>query len=187
MGITQEELAWRADMHRTYIADVERGARNVSLRSIVSLAKALELTAGRLLSRAAEPSREGPAGGAQTILLIEDNETDAHLGGPGFWKARVLNPVKVARDAEDALDYLAGLGRYARSSPELPQLILLDLNLPGMSGPDFLRRIKRDPHTRRIPVVVLTVSRNDRMIINAGAWAPSTTWSNLSASRASSG
>jgi CheY-like chemotaxis protein len=159
-------------MHRTYIADVERGARNVSLKSIVSLAKALELTAGRLLAHAVDPAGIGlhhgirrDRGDVGNILLIEDSETDAALAVRAFRMARVINPVKVVSDAENALDYLSGSGRYAGMGPRLPQLILLDLNLPRMSGLDFLRSIKRTPPTRGIPVVVLTVSRNDRMIV----------------------
>jgi CheY-like chemotaxis protein len=175
LGITQDELGWRSDMHRTYIADVERGARNVTLRSIVNLAKALQLTVGSLLSQAtgqgtpSSGTEKGPqAPESGEILLIEDNASDATMAARAFKRARFTNPVRVAKDAETALDRLFGTGRGAPRSPALPQVILLDLNLPGMSGLEFLRRIKADRRTRDIPVVVLTVSRTDRMIVECG-------------------
>jgi CheY-like chemotaxis protein/DNA-binding XRE family transcriptional regulator len=172
MGITQEELAWRASLHRTYIADIERGARNVTLRSIASLAKALQVTIGNLLSHASAPAGTALRIGAKTapttvpeILLIEDSATDAALAARAFKRAKVTNPLKIVCSAEDGLDYLFGQGRRKQARP---QLILLDLNLPQMSGLEFLRRIKGDERTRDIPVVVLTVSQSDRMIIECG-------------------
>ena len=175
LGITQEELAWRASLHRTYIADIERGARNVTLRSIASLAKALQVTMGNLLSHAAAPAgtalrhaaKTAPTE-AQEILLIEDSAMDAALTARAFKRAKITNPLKIVGAAEDGLDYLFGKGRHAKRKRTRPQLILLDLNLPQMSGLEFLRQIKNDELTRDIPVVVLTVSQSDRMIIECG-------------------
>jgi CheY-like chemotaxis protein len=175
MGITQEELAWRASLHRTYIADIERGARNVTLRSIASLAKALQLTIGDLLSHATKPAGAAMRSGAKTapktvseILLIEDSATDAAMAARAFKRAKVTNPLKIVCSAEDGLDYLFGSSRTGKRKRARPQLILLDLNLPQMSGLEFLRRIKGDERTRDIPVVILTVSQSDRMIIECG-------------------
>lgn len=173
LGITQEELAWRADMHRTYIADIERGARNVTLRSVVNLAAALEVAIGDLFSYAdssVAPARGGTgAGAAQSgsgeILLVEDSSADAALTVRAFKHACMTNPIRIARSGEDALDFLFGVGRHAKRKRVTPQLILLDINLPEMSGLEFLRRVKADERTRDIPVVVLTVSRNDRTIM----------------------
>jgi two-component system response regulator len=172
LGISQEELAWRANMHRTYIAGVERGARNVTLRSIANLAKALQVTVGNLFSYAAEPSETTvrvAANRAQNqvreILMVEDDATDAAMAVRALKGAKVTNPMRIVRDAEDGLNYLFASGPYAKRKPMRPQLILLDLNLPRMSGLEFLRRIKADERTREIAVVVLTVSRSDRMII----------------------
>jgi CheY-like chemotaxis protein/DNA-binding XRE family transcriptional regulator len=172
MGITQEELAWRANLHRTYITDIERGARNVTLNSIESLAKALQVTAGNLLSHAATPAETLLHPGAKTartilreILLIEDNATDAAMTAHAFKQAKVTNPLRIVSTAEDGLDYLFGKGRHAKRNRAQPQLILLDLNLPQMSGLEFLRHIKSDERTCDIPVVVLTVSQSDRVII----------------------
>jgi CheY-like chemotaxis protein len=175
LGITQEELAWRASLHRTYITDIERGARNVTLRSVANLAKALQITIGDLLSRATQPVEAAMPIGAKTasksvpeILLIEDSAADTALTARAFKRAKVTNPLKSVCTAEDGLDYLFSRGRHIKRKPVRPQLILLDLNLPQMSGLEFLRRIKSDERTRDIPVVVLTVSQSDRMIIECG-------------------
>jgi CheY-like chemotaxis protein/DNA-binding XRE family transcriptional regulator len=175
LGITQDELAWRSDMHRTYIADIERGARNVTLRSIVNLARALDVTVGSLLTHATAPGEVSPRFrndgvllGPGEILLIEDNPWDSAMAARAFKRAKVTNPLRIVRDAETGLDLLMGRGRYARKKPVKPHLILLDLNLPGMSGLDFLRQIKADRRTRDIPVVVLTITQSDIMIIECG-------------------
>ena len=162
LGITQEELAWRANMHRSYIADIERGGRNITLRSITALAKALQIPVERLLAN----SRSGIELGE--ILMVEDNAADAELVQRSFRRAHVANPLRVARDGNEALDILFGTGRFAKSKPPLPQIILLDLKLPTLSGVEVLRQIKADARTRQIPVVVLTVSRQDAAIIECG-------------------
>lgn len=168
LGLTQDELAWRSNMHRTYIADIERGARNVTLRSIVNFAKALQITVGSLVSFASATGVGAANAEAGDILLVEDSATDAALAERALARARVANPLRIVRDAEEGLEFLFGAGRYASPRPARPRLILLDLNLPGMSGLDFLRRIKQEPPTREIPVVALTASKNDRMIVECG-------------------
>lgn len=170
LGVTQEELAWRADMHRTYVADIERGARNVTLRSITNLARALQVSAQNLLGdsldveMAARRSR-----GLGEVLLVEDSPNDAELALHAFKRAKFTNPVKVAKTGREALDYIFTTGRYQHREPVLPQLVLLDLNLPDMPGIAVLREIKADPRTRSIPVVILTVSSDDKSIIECGA------------------
>lgn len=174
LGITQEELAWRADMHRTYIADIERGARNLTLRSLVNLAKALQVTVGKLLSEEPPPPVKSerapdiaPVAASREILLVEDNVQDAEWAVRAFRRGGLTNPLKVVRTAEEALEWLSGeAGGQVRAV--LPQLILLDLNLPRMQGLEFLKRIKADERTRDIPVVVLTCSESDRTIIECG-------------------
>lgn len=167
LGITQEELAWRADLHRTYIADIERGARNVTLRSMESLAKALEMTVGELLSNVSVPSaRYGSASASpEDILLVEDNAADAALTLRAFCLAKMANPFRVVPHAEAAWEYLTGTGAESAAGPRRPALMLLDLNLPGISGVEFLRRVKADPAMSAIPVIVLTVSRHDHVIL----------------------
>lgn len=175
LGITQEELAWRANLHRTYIADIERGARNVTLRSVENLANALEVTVGHLVSFStettepfAQPNPEPAIPAVGDILLVEDSVNDAVMAARAFERARISNPLKIVNDAEQGLDYLFSTGLYAQRKPVQPRLILLDLNLPQMSGLEFLRRIKDDDRTRETPVVVLTISQSDQMIVECG-------------------
>lgn len=164
LGITQEELAWRADLHRTYVADVERGARNVTLGTIANLAKALQLTIANLLSHAIAPSGTTMHAGAdpapnevREILLVEHNAAAAAATARALKRARLANPLRIVRDGEAGLDYLFGTGHYAKRKPVRPQLILLVRDLPRMSGAEFLRRVKGDKRTRDIPVLLLTV------------------------------
>lgn len=89
------------------------------------------------------------------ILLIEDNADDRDLTILAFRKTSVLNPVAVARDGAEALTMLLGDGH---EDQDMPTLILLDLNLPKVDGLEVLRRIRADPRTRVVPVVVLTSS-----------------------------
>jgi CheY-like chemotaxis protein/DNA-binding XRE family transcriptional regulator len=171
LGLTQEELAWRANLNRSYVADIERGARNVTLRTLATLAAALELTVENLIANTSNPlgapaalGAEGISPGGGEILLVEDTATDAALVVRAFKRSKLTNRVNLVRDAEGGLAYLLGTGRYAKHRPSLPSLILLDVNLPRMSGLEFLQRIKADEHLRSIPVVVLTVSRNDHIV-----------------------
>ncbi|MEO7600198.1 MAG: response regulator [Opitutus sp.] len=170
LGITQEELAWRAAMHRTYLADIERGGRNITLRSVAHLADALQIPLESLLAGARDlRSKEAPAnasaGSIGTVLLVEDNGADVELTLRAFDRARFTNPIKVVRDGQEALDYLFPGGKISRRKIALPGLVLLDLNLPKVSGIEVLRRIKTDPVTRNIPVVILALSRRDRDIL----------------------
>jgi CheY-like chemotaxis protein len=97
------------------------------------------------------------------VLLVEDNPSDVDLMKRAFRKARILNELVVAQDGEEAVDYLWGTGKWAgRDVDELPAIALMDLNLPGISGIEVLRRIREDPHTRRLPVVILTSSREEQ-------------------------
>lgn len=96
------------------------------------------------------------------ILLVEDNRMDVELTLDAFREARLLNSVHVAPNGQDALDYLFGRGRYAdRNSYPLPHLILLDLKLPGIDGFEVLRRIKATLILKRLPVIILTSSRDE--------------------------
>lgn len=91
------------------------------------------------------------------ILLVEDNPMDVDLTIRAFARRRLVNPIEVARDGEEALAYLP---RWASGEP-LPVVILLDLKLPKVSGLEVLRHLKTDPQFRAIPVVVLTSSARD--------------------------
>jgi CheY-like chemotaxis protein len=93
------------------------------------------------------------------ILLVEDNEDDVILLHRAFLRARVLNPLLVVKDGEEAIYYLEGSGRYAnRMEFPLPSVVLLDLKLPGIGGFDLLRWVRKQPGLRNLRVVVLTSS-----------------------------
>jgi two-component system, response regulator len=96
------------------------------------------------------------------ILLVEDNATDEKLAMLAFKKCGVSHDIAVARDGADALDFLFATGKHAGRDLALrPALVLLDLQLPRVSGLDVLRRIRANPETRLLPVVILTASRED--------------------------
>ena len=93
------------------------------------------------------------------ILLVEDNPDDETLTLRALKKASVANRIEVVRDGAEALDFVFGAGNYAgRDMNDMPQLILLDLKLPKISGLQVLERIRADERTRRVPVVILTSS-----------------------------
>ncbi len=102
----------------------------------------------------------------KVILLVEDNPDDEALTLRAFRKNNILNPVVVARDGEEALDYLFGSGAYSGRDTRLqPQVVLLDLKLPKLDGLAVLKRLRADPRTRLLPVVILTTSNEDRDIL----------------------
>lgn len=101
------------------------------------------------------------------ILLVEDNQYDAELAMRAFKKHPYASRVAVVTDGEEALDCIFGRGAYQARQKNSPRVILLDLNLPKVSGLDVLRAIKGDPDTRTIPVVVLTTSQEDSDIVES--------------------
>jgi two-component system, response regulator len=102
------------------------------------------------------------------ILLVEDNPDDVELTLRALKKNNIANEVVVARDGEEALEYLAATGRYAgRTVADLPQVILLDLKLPKVTGLEVLRIVRADPRTRLLPVVILTSSSEEPDIITS--------------------
>jgi CheY-like chemotaxis protein/DNA-binding Xre family transcriptional regulator len=163
LGISQEELAGRAGLHRTYISDIERGARNISLESIERLAAALQTSIQHLFSQLSGPATHSAE--LVDILVVEDDPQDLELTLQAFASARITNRVHVVRDGAEALDFMFATGAYAdrRDAPR-PQVVLLDLKLPKVSGLEVLRRLKSDRRTEGVPVVVLTASQKDRDI-----------------------
>jgi len=94
------------------------------------------------------------------VLLVEDVEDDAELVRRAFAKGSVVNPLQIVRTGEEALEYLTGTGRYAnRAEYPLPELLLLDLKLPGIDGFQVLRWIRQQPELKALRVVVLTSSQ----------------------------
>jgi two-component system response regulator len=97
------------------------------------------------------------------ILLVEDNTSDVDLTRRALERGHIANPLVVAEDGEEGLDYLYGTGAYnGRDVSDLPALTLLDLKLPKVPGLEVLRRVRADVRTRRMPVVILTSSREEQ-------------------------
>lgn len=104
----------------------------------------------------------------KVILLVEDNPDDEELALLAFERSNLANEVVVARDGVEALDYLLGTGPHAGGDPPpLPQVVLLDLKLPKVDGLEVLRRLRADPRTRRLPVVVLTSSKEEEDMVGS--------------------
>jgi two-component system response regulator len=101
-----------------------------------------------------------------TILLVEDNPDDEELTLLALAEGDIQSRVTVVRDGVEALDFLFGQGRYAdRLDVALPELVLLDLKLPKLGGLDVLTRVRADPRTRLLPIVVLTSSSEEADIV----------------------
>lgn len=101
------------------------------------------------------------------ILLVEDSPTDVMLTREAMEQYKVLNPLDIVEDGVDAMDYLKGRGKYAGRELARPGLIILDLNLPRMSGREVLYELKQDPELRNIPVVVLTTSKSEEDVVKS--------------------
>jgi CheY-like chemotaxis protein len=102
------------------------------------------------------------------ILLVEDSPEDLELTLRALRKANLANRIEIARDGAEAVDFIFGEGAHAgRDLAQPPKLILLDLKLPKIDGLEVLRRIKGDPRTQHIPVVVLTSSREQKDVVES--------------------
>ena len=101
------------------------------------------------------------------ILLVEDNQDDAELALHALRRENLANNIFVVRDGEEALEFIFCSGAFAhRSFDHPPKLILLDLKLPKVDGMEVLKRLKSDPRTKTIPVVIMTSSKEDRDLVS---------------------
>jgi two-component system, response regulator len=103
---------------------------------------------------------------AVEILYVEDDPSDIELTLIAFKDASLSNPIHIARDGAEALDYLFCRGAHATRDFQVPRLVLLDLKLPKVSGIEVLRSIRADERTKAIPVVILTSSREQRDLMD---------------------
>lgn len=105
---------------------------------------------------------------SQVILLVEDNLDDEELTRLAFMECKFANELVVARDGQDALDYLFASGKYSgRDVCDQPQVVLLDLKIPKVDGLEVLRRVRADERTKCVPVVVLTSSKQKQDMLSA--------------------
>lgn len=103
--------------------------------------------------------------GEKVILLVEDDPDDRELTEITLRESNIANRVVAVHDGVEALEYLLATGRYAGREAPLPQVVLLDLRLPRLDGLEVLRRMRADPRTRLIPVVVMTSSTQEEDLI----------------------
>ncbi|HEX2659050.1 MAG TPA: response regulator [Polyangia bacterium] len=104
----------------------------------------------------------------KTILLVEDNASDEKLTLRAFRDCGVTNQIEVVRDGAEALDYLLAQGPYLdRADSPLPTVVLLDLKLPKIDGLEVLRRLRADPRTKLLPIVILTSSREEEDVLRS--------------------
>lgn len=102
----------------------------------------------------------------RVILLVEDNPRDEELTIRALEKSHILNPIVVAHDGVEALDYLFARGAHAGRSVSLPQLVLLDLKLPKLDGLEVLKSLRTDERTKLLPVVILTSSVEEQDLVS---------------------
>jgi len=101
------------------------------------------------------------------ILLVEDNPLDAELAMRGLQHQKLANKITRVKDGEEALDYVFKRGAYAGRTDGGPRLILLDLKMPRVNGIEVTRAIKGDERTRRIPIVIMTSSKEESDIADS--------------------
>lgn len=104
----------------------------------------------------------------QVILLVEDNPDDQELALLAFKEANIPSKIVACKDGEEALDYLFATGSYAdRDARILPEVMLLDLKLPKVDGFEVLKRVREDPRTKLLPIVVLTTSSEQKDLVES--------------------
>jgi len=166
IGLSQEKLAERADLHRTYLAGVESGARNPSLVSLHKLAQALGISLGTFFSTApggspSEPHLSTALESCPDILLIEPDERIARSILRVFHQVYLFNRVILIQDAAEALTYIFRAGRYSDLPTwRMPGLILLEFRVHKTAA-GLIERIKVEKLTARIPVILLASSQRE--------------------------
>ncbi|MCA9817756.1 MAG: response regulator [Cyanobacteriota/Melainabacteria group bacterium] len=158
VGMSQTVLAEKSGLHRTYINNIERGSKNISIESLKKIADSLSTTVSDLLTQAEEVSSESES--PIKILLVEDNPADVFMFKRCIKKSSLDTAVTVIDSGSRAEEYLKSL--TTESSESHPDIVFLDLNLPGRTGHELLKDIKSNEMLRHIPVIILTTSANPK-------------------------
>ncbi|MCB9472060.1 MAG: helix-turn-helix domain-containing protein, partial [Candidatus Obscuribacterales bacterium] len=147
VGMSQTVLAEKSGLHRTYINNIERGSKNISIESLKKIADSLSTTVSDLLTQAEEVSSESES--PIKILLVEDNPADVFMFKRCIKKSSLDTAVTVIDSGSRAEEYLKSL--TTESSESHPDIVFLDLNLPGRTGHELLKDIKSNEMLRHIP------------------------------------
>lgn len=183
--LTQEELANRSGLHRTYITDVERGNRNISIESIEKIAGALRTPLSALFARSEE--LQGDDGGRSVrlmhhrsdrvdasveILIAEEDRSFIDMTVHTFKNANVRNTVHTVHDGGEVLSFVHATGPYEkRASFPPPSLIIMDQHIPRGGALEVLERLRAHPSSREIPVIILTSSQSEANSLRKSGFA----------------
>lgn len=163
--MSQEELAHQSGLHRTYITDIERGARNVSLRNIIRIAEALKLPLAEFFTRfdAKLYGRLSTHGPVTILLAVNDENTIGQLTAM-MEQMNIGNDIRIARSGTEAVRML--LPQDTDAVHRSPVVLLLDTLLTALNGRDILQELRKDPRTVSLPVILITpdVSESDRIL-----------------------
>ena len=159
LGFSQEELAERSGLHRTYITDIERGVRNITLKSATKVADALELSLTSIFAKVERDHEFGSQEGLESlgILLVDNDPHQLEFMTNALKENGVVNPIFRAKTGGEALELMLG---PSQADKPRPGVILIDLRLPDMNGFDVIRKLRSDARTKSIPVAVLSSSRS---------------------------
>lgn len=168
--LSQEELANRCRLHRTYITDIEHGTRNVSLKNISKIAHAMDVPLQDVFARVDQYSQDGVHLIARTqdhsgsprhpieILLVEEDQDSIELTLQELHQRNISNKIHIMRSGEEAIKFLYTGQPEGNTAVHIPKVLLLELELPGISGLDVLEKIRSDKRTKQIPVIAMTSS-----------------------------
>ncbi|MEW5798330.1 MAG: helix-turn-helix domain-containing protein [Bacteroidota bacterium] len=167
--LSQEELANRCSLHRTYITDIEHGTRNVSLKNISKIAHALGESLHDVFASVERYAHPNAYGSRLTtsmqspikLLLIESDQRFAGQAVEELQRGAIDNALYVVRSGEEAIKFLFPAKTEENKNTNIPNVILLDVHPPNISGLEVLERIRKEKTTKDIPVVVMTSSAAD--------------------------
>lgn len=154
LGLSQKTFAEKSNLHATYVSELEKGARNLSVKALSQIASALNMTVSELFTHAETIARAYAS--PLTILLVEDNKPDVRLIEQALERKSPPPLCHVVSDGATAVQFLKRKGDFKKYP--VPDLIILDLNLPKKSGAEVLAELKADSKLKKIPVVIFSTS-----------------------------